>query len=251
VFDEESPAVLRDAVDHANGVATPVSSLYAGDTRGGIGGGPSSPRPIPPPSTSSCGAKKRAVFVPIPWRPEFSYGVPGISRLWQFGDADDVRTPRVNFCDSRLGLLDPARATCENASTGHPNHEGAALFASAIIDGIRPFVAEWNAGVGPTIAAPPPPILLASFDAMPSLGQPSTVTVRAEDRRTHALVAGNVEVNGTVVAKTNTPFTYTFNCKVRALHTPAGVRTVQVCDEVVVTAQGYPNAFVGVVEVEP
>src|SRR5436305_810763 len=84
---------------------------------------------------SSCGAKQRALFVPIPWRVEYSYGVPSTSRLWRAGDADDARISRVASCDSLLGpsipgsQFDFTRAKCENASVGHPNHEGAALFA--------------------------------------------------------------------------------------------------------------------------
>jgi lysophospholipase L1-like esterase len=252
-FEEESRAVLREAVDHVNGVSSRASNLYMSDRQGGTGGGgnPSPPRGVPS-ATPSCGAKNRAVFVPIPWKPEYSYGVPGFSRLWRAGDEDDVRSDRVAFCDSRLGLLDPAHAKCDNASVGHPNHEGAALFASAIISALVPFIPEWNKVVGPTIASAPPPMLLASLDPLPTMGQASTVTIHAEDRSTRALVAGDVMVNGQVVAKTNTPFTYTFKCTLKAVRTTGGVvQRPTLCDDVVVSAHGYPDASVRIVEVEP
>ena len=199
----------------------------------------------------ACGGGNRAVAVLIPWQPEFSYGVPNTTHLWNAFEADDVRNDRMSFCDSRLGVGDPQRVLCENASAGHPNREGAVLFADTITRALEPLVGLWNAGPAPAPAPiPATPVLIVSMEPLPTPGQPATVIVKAIDRATKVPVAGAVKVNGTVVANTNTKFTYTFNCTSRALRTSTGATELQRCDQVVVSAHGYPDAHVTIAEID-
>jgi hypothetical protein len=84
---------------------------------------------------------------------------------------------------------------------GHPNALGAQKYADAISAAASHYVATW---LGLKLFA-------IRIDPLPSLvpGQPSTVTVFAEDRLTRAQVAGNVSI-GSSTYRTNEPFTHTF-----------------------------------------
>jgi hypothetical protein len=70
-----------------------------------------------------------------------------------------------------------------------------------------------------------------------------TVLVNATDLATGSVIAGQVHIDGKVVANTNTPFTYTFKSKRRPLGKYPLEREVTY-PEGIVRASGYAEASI-------
>lgn len=147
-----------------------------------------------------------------------------------------VRQPACN--EAHAARSDVDVFACERASTGHPNAQGAAAYANAIL----------------AILFPPRRLTVSVAPSPVPLGVPTSVVVSAEDANTHAPVVGTVKVRNfdtlgkPVYAEFNTGTAYAttfregrvrqFDPELRKwileLISPGGV----------VNATGYPSAEV-------
>jgi lysophospholipase L1-like esterase len=208
------------------------------------------PNPVDVGQVSGTGlaSGRRTAFALVPFKPENSYGAPK-SWLWTAEQADQVYAQRRAQCRA-AGVSNALNPKCYKAAMGHPNVEGAREYALAIQREIEQFLPEWRQALAPR----PMPQLAVRMEPQPVFGEPSRVTVYAEDAETRTPVNATVVVEavnniGTPsVARypANAPFTHTFACT-RPLWEPAGVpdrAARMVCDQVRVIARGYAEAIV-------
>jgi len=134
------------------------------------------------------GSRQRALFVEIPFAPEYSFNAPD-THLWGFNASflrkllavltlgrvtlktnDETQRQRVSSCNehykrpagetsSQRGTREMRRMLCWYASLGHPNRKGSAIYADAIVGKLKPLIAEtgWlreQTGTRPVTAGP-------------------------------------------------------------------------------------------------
>jgi lysophospholipase L1-like esterase len=162
---------------------------------------------------------------------------------WLFGINPDsspqdtvVRQPACNAAHAARPEVDVF--ACERASMGHPNQQGAAAYANAIL----------------AILFPPRRLTIHVSPSPVPLGVPTSVVVSAEDASTHTPVVGTVKIrnfdaNGRpVYAQFNTgiPYATTFReGMVRQFDTELRKWVSElVSPDGVVSATGYPNVQV-------
>lgn len=97
----------------------------------------------------------------------------------------------------------------------------------------------------PLIPPTPPRILTVGVQPHPvPINRALTVTVTATDSSTGSIVAGQVEIDGRVVANTNTPFSYTFTPRRRRVGTRRPPEWEVTYPVGVVVAAGYTDASI-------
>jgi lysophospholipase L1-like esterase len=101
---------------------------------------------------------------------------------WLFGinGNDGTRQDTVDrqaVCNTAWGSAPDKLFTCQMASVGHPNPQGARAYADAILNTLFPHLL--------TVRVSPSPI---------PFGEPTSVIISAEDVSTHAPVAGTVKI---------------------------------------------------------
>lgn len=117
------------------------------------------------------GSRQRVLFVEIPFPPEYSFNAPE-TRLWGFNASflrkllavltlgrvtlptnDEQQRQRVASCneqykrpasetDSQKGTREMRRMLCRYASLGHPNRQGSAIYADAIVGKLKSLITE-------------------------------------------------------------------------------------------------------------
>jgi hypothetical protein len=85
--------------------------------------------------------ERRAALAEIPFGPQHSYAAPD-TRLFYLNEGDPAASVRRQECMDLYGFLQP---NCTLAAGGHPNLEGAAVYADAIIATLKQLVPEWAA----------------------------------------------------------------------------------------------------------
>lgn len=83
---------------------------------------------------------RRVALAEVPFGPENSYAAPD-THLFYLNEPDPAASVRKPACLDKYGVLNPL---CAMAAGGHPNLEGANVYATAILSALKQLVPEWQ-----------------------------------------------------------------------------------------------------------
>ena len=141
-FHEESTAGFREAVaETTRQLATTTKQSAQPKVSAAIGLATRTP--------------SRVAFADASFGPQNAYGAPE-TMLFYLNEPDPAASVRKPACVAQVPNASPALPNCLLASTGHPNLNGAAAYARAIIDVAERWVPEWQQAYGVTPTKEPP-----------------------------------------------------------------------------------------------